>query len=806
MHTSIRHHGLFDADNADQNSIDTIFSAPFFGDIADPGANLTVTRSAGLSGAASNVVSTSLASDVIAMSVVINSTIGQGAPLEGTQSFSQFIGFGDSTIDSGYFFTHTISNDPTREAQYQAAVAAGGGLPTSLGGAMNSTLLAQDFGLTAIPIGEVGGTNYAASGATVTGNGVNAFAPSIVSQIQTYLAAVNNQADPNALYLLAGGGNDVKVAQTLSGAAAQDAYMIQQANTFAQAIEQLHAAGAQNIVIFKQGAPGLSDIFGNTLQSDLAAAGVPFISAGNVAARLVDANPAAYGVTNTTQPPSGPFTASNPYSPANGGADINPNPSLISNSWALYATQLVTPDAGQTYLWADDQHLSAVGQQIDANSNYNLIQNDVPMVGEPLTAIANVDGNSSGQFAYQWQSLAAGQSNWTDIGGATGRTFVVQQADVGLQLRVIATYTDTTGSSTEVSPATLPVVPHPSPTVSSIVAASDTGTAYASTGHVVTITLNLTEAVTVTGLPTLQLNDNEVAAFAGGSRTTALTFSYTVQSNDKTPDLQVTGLNLPSGASITDQGGQGLPASVSGDLAIAVNTATVQQEINGLYVTLYGIAATHAGISYWENVLQNVDQSITAANAAVTAISVGDETYLGQQMTAGSPVVNGTTYFATLYPASMSDIAFVQALYQNMSNFIGTVAGDNYWLNLLLQAEANNGNNVIAAREAIVGQFVHDFMSNNLTVGAVALGVSASDYALLVAGQQTLLNKSSVSQYYADQTMASGGSIINYTAVTDPAFTAAHTVLASITNDPSTVSVAITGINNAIAHQDLSLI
>ena len=32
---------------------------------------------------------------------------------------------------------------------------------------MNSTLLAQDFGLTAIPVGEPGGTNYAASGATV---------------------------------------------------------------------------------------------------------------------------------------------------------------------------------------------------------------------------------------------------------------------------------------------------------------------------------------------------------------------------------------------------------------------------------------------------------------------------------------------------------------------------------------------------------------------------------------------------------------------------------------------------------------
>ena len=240
-----------------------------------------------------------------------------------------------------------------------------------------------------------------------------------------------------------------------------------------------------------------------------------------------------------------------------------------------------------------------------------------------------------------------------------------------------------------------------------------------------------------------------------------------------------------------------------GSIVTTVGTpATVAQEINGLYVTLYGLAATAAGVSFWENVLHNFDPGATPA----TAISVNDQTYLGQQMTAGSPIVNGTTYFATLYPASMSDMAFVQALYQNMSNFIGTAAGDNYWLGLLQQAEATNGGNVIAARESVAGQFVHDFLSNDLTVGAAALNVSQSDFTLLVNGQQALLNKAAISQYYANATATSGGSIINYTAVTDPAFTAAHNVEASITDDPTTESIAIAGINNAIAHQDLSLI
>ena len=189
------------------------------------------------------------------------------------------------------------------------------------------------------------------------------------------------------------------------------------------------------------------------------------------------------------------------------------------------------------------------------------------------------------------------------------------------------------------------------------------------------------------------------------------------------------------------QGGTMFTDNVAG----RATPASVAQEINGLYVTLYGIAATQAGVDFWENVLHTFDPSATPGSA----ISVNDQTYLGVQMTAGSPVVNGTTYFATLYPASMSDMTFVEALYQNMSNFVGTVAGDNFWFNLLQQAEASDGGDVIGARESIAGQFVHDFMSNDLTVGVTALGVSQSDYSLLVAGQQALLNRAAVSQYYA---------------------------------------------------------
>ena len=61
----------------------------------------------------------------------------------------------------------------------------------------------------------------------------------------------------------------------------------------------------------------------------------------------------------------------------------------------------------------------------------------------------------------------------------------------------------------------------------------------------VTLTLNLSEAVTVAGgTPTLTLNDGGTATYTGGSGTSALTFSYTVAAGQNTADLAVTAVNL----------------------------------------------------------------------------------------------------------------------------------------------------------------------------------------------------------------------------------------------------------------------
>jgi VCBS repeat-containing protein/autotransporter passenger strand-loop-strand repeat protein len=378
-----------------------------------------------------------------------------GAPV--AVKFTQFLAFGDSDIDSGYFFTHPISTNPLVEAQYQAAVAAGGGIPTSLGGVMNSVLLAADYGLTALPVGEDGGTNYAASGAVVTGTLLNQLAPTIDSQIQGYLAANNFQINPDTLILLSGGGNDVSVASSMDPASA-DAYLIAHAQVMANDIAALENAGARYIIMTNLDGGGiLGAVYKAALQADVQNLGVQLIFANDTQLiSNIQADPAAYGIVNANQPPGGPFSNSFAYSPAYGGADLDPvipgvnNNEPDKNGWSLEATQLVSAGAGQTNLYSDDEHLAAIGQQLEASYNESLLQNAVPVPGETLSATPTLSGttDTTSGVTYQWEREALDTSGWNPISGATSLDYVVQPGDGGYRLEVEGFYTPSGGGQT----------------------------------------------------------------------------------------------------------------------------------------------------------------------------------------------------------------------------------------------------------------------------------------------------------------------------------------------------------------------
>ena len=108
------------------------------------------------------------------------------------------------------------------------------------------------------------------------------------------------------------------------------------------------------------------------------------------------------------------------------------------------------------------------------------------------------------------------------------------------------------------------------PSVMQVIASPGSGIEFP--GNTVALTLNLTEAVAVTGTPTLTLNDGGTATYVSGTGTNALTFSYTVGATDSTvAALAITQANLPNGATITD--GAGNAANLSGALITFPNLA-----------------------------------------------------------------------------------------------------------------------------------------------------------------------------------------------------------------------------------------
>ena len=98
---------------------------------------------------------------------------------------------------------------------------------------------------------------------------------------------------------------------------------------------------------------------------------------------------------------------------------------------------------------------TAVIANVNDDPISSLTISGTPAQNQQLTAptITDEDGiptSGTGALSNQWQSSADG-TNWTDISVATAATFTTTQAQVGKQVRVVATYTDNFGKAESVT-------------------------------------------------------------------------------------------------------------------------------------------------------------------------------------------------------------------------------------------------------------------------------------------------------------------------------------------------------------------
>jgi len=316
------------------------------------------------------------------------------------QNFNQLIGFGDSTIDTGWYMGATSgphsTGAPSVDASIAAALAAGGNAHPTGPGLGNAQILAGFFGLSANSTSTPGGTNFGIGNSvdylvppgfvpvTSTGNQYpNPLLPGTATQIDNYLASVNGRANPNAIYLLSSGGNDAAAALSTFGPSSPTAvaYLLGEAQALTNSLVNLQAAGARYIILSNY-YPGPSDApattaYAKTILSatwnDLATAGVRFIPADTRSVfAAVEQDPLAFGITHDPHAvgPAGYACLPAIGSGMTSGYGITCAPTTTPSTTHGY---LQSADATQTYLFMDGVHLTEAGQQIEADYFYNLL-------------------------------------------------------------------------------------------------------------------------------------------------------------------------------------------------------------------------------------------------------------------------------------------------------------------------------------------------------------------------------------------------------------------------------------------------
>jgi outer membrane lipase/esterase len=248
-------------------------------------------------------------------------------PLQAQAQISNVIIFGDSLSDSGN--NGLALGLPSGVPQ---AITSDSYIPSLpyfpsgnySNGPVWATSFAAGLGLSAAPsLG--GGTNFAFGGARVSVDGtLGGFPYSLRTQVGQFLGATGNVAPSDALYVIAGGGNDARDALASLGASPSLPEIVgaisqasaQFAINVGALVDTLQAAGAQNIVVWNAPDLGLAPAV-RAQGAQAAALGTLLASNMNEAldyrlasetgvttfdifsfTNLVAANPAAYGLSN----------------------------------------------------------------------------------------------------------------------------------------------------------------------------------------------------------------------------------------------------------------------------------------------------------------------------------------------------------------------------------------------------------------------------------------------------------------------------------------------------------------------------
>ena len=265
--------------------------------------------------------------------------------------FNNIVIFGDSLSDTGNLFADAgVPGAPYYSGQFS-------------NGPVWASLFAQHFGLEA-KASNAGGTNYAYAGATTGPTGIPSSAPTLLTQEANYLASTGGIADPNALYVVFGGANDLADALLTSN----PSLIGNGISNVVNIVTSLYGAGAKNLLLvntpdigktprvatFGSAVQGAGTMLSNSWNSALDAALTSLGVLPGLDLDLLDlfdlqqttlADPASFGFTNMTDP-------------CFNGVTVCGNP--------------------DEYFFWDDFHPGAKAQQLIALATIDVVTGEVP--------------------------------------------------------------------------------------------------------------------------------------------------------------------------------------------------------------------------------------------------------------------------------------------------------------------------------------------------------------------------------------------------------------------------------------------
>nr|WP_285961086.1 Ig-like domain-containing protein [Pseudomonas tohonis] len=320
------------------------------------------------------------------------------------------------------------------------------------------------------------------------------------------------------------------------------------------------------------------------------------------------------------------------------------------------------------------------------------------------------------------------------------------------------------------------------PSVSSVTSSTANGTYKA--GDVISIQVNFSENVTVSGTPQLTLetgSTDRVVNYASGSGTSTLTFTYTVQAGDTTADLDYIGTTALAlnGGSIRDAAtndatltlaSPGTAGSLGANKAIVVNSAAGIANLDGDSVGWAGegsavvldaggnaalsdteFGALNGGNGNWAGGSLTVQRPGTASAADVFGFSLAGAAFT----VSGNALQSGGQTFATFTntggvltitftsSGTPATTALVNDVVQHISYRNDTPSGDT-----TLQFSLNDGTSTTTANMVVTSDFIYVTNSNDTATINLSNGVSFSEAVAIAAadstGSQTIVFASSL--------------------------------------------------------------